>query len=284
MDNVNRTPIVTALLLLVLMLVNVQSFGQTDFSGEWVNLIHEDSNERTPGPPLGDYLGIPLNEAGRMRAETHDALEWGLPEFQCRPHPAPYQWRAPSPMRIFKEIDPVSLELTAFQVYSVRNFARPIYMDGRPHPPEWAPHTWSGFSTGKWNGNTLVVTTTHLKESYLRRNGPTFSDEATVTEYLMRHGDLLTIVTIVNDPIYLEEPFLQSMNFRLDLHVELPYFHCTVVDENISRDVPHFLPGKNTNLTEWTAKDGIPEEAAKGGAETIYPEYRSKIKNKKPPN
>ena len=31
---------------------------------------------------------------------------------------------------------------------------RTIWMDGRPHPPEYAPHTFMGFSTGEWNGDT----------------------------------------------------------------------------------------------------------------------------------
>ena len=46
-----------------------------------------------------------------------------------------------------------------------------IWMDGRPHPPQNALHTWSGFSTGEWDGDVLVVTTTHLKEAYIRRIG-----------------------------------------------------------------------------------------------------------------
>ena len=29
---------------------------------------------------------------------------------------------------------------------------REIWMDGRPHPPAYAPHTWQGFSTGQWEG------------------------------------------------------------------------------------------------------------------------------------
>ena len=36
---------------------------------------------------------------------------------------------------------------------------RTIYMDGRPHPSENAPHTWQGFSTGEWEGDMLKVTT-----------------------------------------------------------------------------------------------------------------------------
>src|SRR5881392_4175372 len=86
---------------------------------------------------------------------------------------------------------------------SVRSLDRAIYMDGRPHPPDWAPHTWSGFSTGRFEGNDLVITTTHLKESYIRRNGPSMSDRAKVTEWLSRHGDYLTVTTYIDDPIYL---------------------------------------------------------------------------------
>jgi len=41
-------------------------------------------------------------------------------------------------------------------------------MDGRPHPPEYAAHTWQGFSTGKWDGDVLTVTTTHLKIGWIQ--------------------------------------------------------------------------------------------------------------------
>jgi hypothetical protein len=62
----------------------------TDFSGVWAERVHEDSYERSGGPPLGDYQGIPLNDAGRRKADSHDHSEWSLPEFQCRPHSAPW--------------------------------------------------------------------------------------------------------------------------------------------------------------------------------------------------
>ena len=93
-------------------------------------------------------------------------------------------------MRIIKEIDPVSRQLTAYHFQWVRSLDRPIYLDGRPHPPEYAPHTWSGFSTGRYEGDVLVITTTHLKESYLQRNGVPYSDQTTMTEYVMRDGDI----------------------------------------------------------------------------------------------
>ena len=95
----------------------------------------------------------------------------------------------------------------------MRSLDRPIFMDGRPHPPAWAPHSWTGFSTGEWVGNTLKVTTTHLKDGYLKRGGPQTSDMYTMTEYITRHGDILTIVTVVDDPIYLDEPYVQSTTY-----------------------------------------------------------------------
>jgi hypothetical protein len=42
--------------------------------------------------------------------------------------------------------------------------------------------------------------------------------------------------------------------------------------------VPHYLPGTNSFLLEFPAKSGVPAEAARGGAETMYPEYQLKLK------
>ena len=144
-----------AVLLLVLaaILASVPAFDQTtDFAGEWDNRTHEDEYDRNGsrqcpgpqcgGPALGDYLGMALNDAGRMRADTADVAVWDVPEFQCRPHVVPYIWRAAGGARISKEIDPVSRELVAYHVNFVRSLDRIIYMDGRPHPPEYAAHTW----------------------------------------------------------------------------------------------------------------------------------------------
>ena len=303
MDKRKRAGVIPLSLLLMVLLLSIPAFSQqgaaierglqagtgagveqvltqsTDFAGEWVVRNWQSRTERSTGASLGDYLGMPLNAAGRMRAETFDAGEWSLQDLLCRRHPVPYQWRAQGAMRITKEVDPVSREFVAYHAQYVRSLDRAIYMDGRPHPPDYAPHTWEGFSTGEFVGNDLVITTTHLKESYIRRNGPTMSDQVKVTEWLTRHGDYLTITTYIDDPIYLEEPFIQSVTYQWEPHTELEFFPCTVVNENISDKVPHFLPGKNPWLKEFSEQEGVPYEATRGGAETMYPEYRSKMKN-----
>jgi len=269
-----------SLLLLAVALISLPAFAQTtDFSGEWSNRNHEDATDRIGGPPIGDYLGFALNDAGRLRAQSWDGGEWSLPEFQCRPHLAPYDWRAAGDLQIMKEIDPVSRGLTAYHIRRIRTMDRTIYVDGRPHPPDYAAHTWEGFSTAQFDGNILTVTNSHIKEGYLRRNGVAFSEKVKSTEYLIRHGDYLTVVGFVDDPVYLEEPWIFSVNYQLNIHTQLTYFPCTVIeDENITRVVPHHLPGKNPYLTEWLAKDGVPAEAAEGRRETLYPEYQLKMK------
>src|SRR5207248_4214540 len=68
-----------------------------------------------------------------------------------------------------------------------------------PHPPAYAPHTFPGFSTGKYEGNILTVTTTHLKRGWIRANGAPQSDAATVTEHIIRHGDIVTVFAVVDD-------------------------------------------------------------------------------------
>jgi hypothetical protein len=281
MTLLNRAKLLGVLLFAVTILSTVPAFGQiAELSGEYGNLTHEDANERAGGPPLGDYLGIPLNEAGRLRADANDVSDWGLPEFGCRPHPSPYQWRAAGGVQIRKEVDPVSRDIIAYHFGWSRSLDRPIYMDGRPHPDEYAQHSWNGFSTGKWVGNILEVTTTHLKESYMRRNGAYFSDRATMKEYIYRRNDILTIVMMLSDPVYLSEPFVQTTNYRSNPNLLLEFYPCTVIDEGLNdRSVPHYLPGTNPWLTEWTGQYGVPPAARDGGAETMYPEYRKKIKS-----
>ena len=73
-----------------------------------------------------------------------------------------------------------------------------------------------GFSTGKWEGNILTVYTTHIKQGWVRRDGLPESDQATLVEHFIRHGDHLTHVSIVTDPVYLTEPLVKSAGLRVE--------------------------------------------------------------------
>jgi len=260
--------------ILILVLAVVPAIAQIDLSGEWNPLFHEDQPERIPGPEIGDYLGLPITDAARLRAEAWDAEILTLPEHQCKPHPADYGPRGPFNLRIWKEVDTPTQQIIAWHTHgSWQAPERTIYMDGRPHPPEYAAHTWQGFSTGKWDGDILTVTTTHLKIGWIRRNGIPRSDRATLTEHWIRHDDRLTLVSIVNDPVYLTEPFIRSTDFMLDPHQQIDPYPCETVTEvpRPKGEVPNFLPGTNPFLQEFATKHAIPEKSAKGGAVTMYP-------------
>jgi hypothetical protein len=254
--------------------------AQVDPSGEWAPRFHEDQPERIPGPDIGDYLGLPINDAARMRGDTWDASLLTLPEHQCKPHPADYGPRGPANLRIWKEVDRESQQLIAYHTHiSWQAPERTIWMDGRPHPPEYAAHTWQGFSTGKWEGDMLTVYTTHLKIGWIRRNGIPRSDKATLTEHWIRHDDYLTLVSIITDPAYLTEPFIRTTNWVADPRQHIDPYPCEPVTEVIRAPgvVPHHLPGENKFLEEFPKKYGVPAEAARGGAETMYPEYQQKL-------
>jgi hypothetical protein len=263
-----------------LVVVALPAFAQVDLVGEWVARYHEDQPERVPGPELGDYLGIPLNDAARLRADSWDASVLSLPEFQCRPHASDYATRH-SNVRVWKEVDTATQQTIAIHMHKEwQAQERTVWMDGRPHPPEYAQHTWQGFSTGKWEGNMLTITTTHLKEYFIRRNGVPRSEKATVTEHWYRHGDYMTIATIVNDPVYLTEPFIRTSDYFNDQTHEIPPYPCESVTEidRANSFVPHHMPGQNPFVLEFAVKYRVPQEAARGGAETMYPEYQQKLK------
>jgi hypothetical protein len=266
----------TAFLFVGALALAAPGYAQNDFSGEWAPVRNQDNSEN---PLVGDWIGIPLNEAGLARSEAWDASIQSLPEWQCRPHGWAYVYRGPTALRIWKDIDSYTREVTAFHAQWQQAAETPIYLDGRPDPPDVAPYTWMGFSRAKWEGDVLKITTTHIKEDYLRRNGIFVSDKATVTTYWSRHGDYLTWINIVHDPVYLTEPLIRSGEYRLTLGAQFLPHPCTPTDEGSSAPgrVPAHLPGKNLFVNEPAERMGIPPDALRAGAASMYPEFKAKV-------
>ena len=278
----------SALLLTLSAFLTVPVFSQVDLSGAWAPQFSEDQPERIPGPELVDYLGIPINDAARQWALSWDGDRLGLQEHQCQVHTVAYIYRGPLQLRIWEERDPQTQNVIAIRNYiSTYEQNRTIWMDGRPHPPDYAAHTWMGFSTGKWEGNILTVYTTHIKQGWHRRNGIPSSDLITLTEHFIRHDNHLTHVSIVTDPIYLAEPLIKSQDYVLNANSGGNWlWPCEYVDEVPGRphsSVPSYMPGANPFVTEFAARHQIPVEAALGGPETMYPEFQQKLKTLKPP-
>jgi hypothetical protein len=254
---------------------------QIDFAGTWANRLHEDYVERAPGPMLGDYSGLPINDEARAIADAYQVSMQNMPERQCILYTSQYIVMGPQNLRIEPQLDPISGAVVAFNMSgTVDRAPRTIWMDGRPHPSKSTPHTPAGFSTGVWEGTMLTAHTTHLKTGLVWRNGVPHSDQATMTEHFVRHGDLLTVTMILEDPIYWEEPFIRSATFQLDSGTRVLPEPCEPQVEipRKAGEIPHYLPGENPYLTEFAKLFNLPMEAARGGAATTYPEYGKKLR------
>src|SRR5207244_11317647 len=77
------------------------------------------------------------------------------------------------------------------------------WMDGRPRPSEHALHTQAGFTVGRWEGGALAARTTHVKAGFIRKTGVPLTDQATIDWRFFRHGDVLTVLMVATDPVYL---------------------------------------------------------------------------------
>ena len=109
----------------------------------------------------------------------------------------------------------------------------------------------AGILSGRWEGPVLVVETDHLKAGWMRRNGLMLSDRAHMTERFIRHGDLLTHVYIIEDPVYLTEPLIKTNGFRLTTRHQ-PAISSVKEAVEVPHDageVPHYLPGQNPYVT-----------------------------------
>lgn len=257
--------------------------GPVNLAGEWRTMNHEDIGDAAVP---GDYMGMPINDEARARADAWSASTQSLPERQCIMYTSFYTVLGPAPLRIAIDYDPISgKEVSVRMTGFIDRTPRTIWLDGRPHPSKYARHTAAGFSTGVWQGDTLVVNTTHLTETLVGRTGVPASDQATVTEYITRHGDTLRITMFLHDPVYFDGPYVRSRAWVLDPTIRTIPEPCEPVSENDRPpgEVPHYLPGTNPFIKEASEKSGIPLEAVRGGVNTTFPEYAKALKTVRGP-
>ena len=198
---------------------------------------------------IGDYTHLPLTRDARARAESWNPANQLQPERQCFPHSAVWVPFGPTPMHIYEEDNRIMIRMQSNEVL------RTIWMDGRAHPSDHALHTWNGFSTGEWIGDTLKITTTHIKEGLFRFNGVPNSEKALVTEYVTPVEDFLVDVIVVRDPVYLAQPLMRTQDYgRLPDALEFEPYQCESKwplelgePHHFTR---HYLPGQNPFLNQ----------------------------------
>lgn len=210
-----------------------------DLTGYWVSVVSEDWRWRMVTPARGDFAGIPFTPEGGRLGNAWDPNKDEASGDVCNAYGAAAIMRLPGRLHItWQDDSTLKIETdTGMQTRLLKFEAQP--------PADLAPSR-QGFSVAQWeqpergigtprpgfgatregaNGRALEVVTTHLLPGYLRKNGFPVSANAVVKEdfdlFTERNGQLWFVVTtIVDDPLYLQEPFVTSSNFKKQLDAE----------------------------------------------------------------
>lgn len=153
------------------------------------------------------------------------------PHARCLPPNFPRAWALPQYKKIV-QVPGLILVLHEFNASY-----RQIFTDGRPLPVDPEP-SWNGYSTGKWEGDTLVVQTIGFRDDlWLDMTGSPLTEAAKVTERFRRvNFGTLDIAVTVDDPKAYTKPWTVQMNQAIVLNTDLLEEICL---EN-ERDVAHY--------------------------------------------
>ncbi|MBV8845683.1 MAG: hypothetical protein JO307_22990 [Bryobacterales bacterium] len=209
------------------------AYGKPDLSGVWEpnankyvrNIAADLEPEDVPFQPWAKAL---------YESRVDGSHEKEDPDANCLPQGVPKISAAPAPWKIVQS--PTFIVV----VYEAFNLWRQIFLDGRTMMPDANP-TWMGYSTGKWDGDTLVVDTRGFNgKAWLDQLGKPSTDALHVTERFHRKdfGHMDMQITI-DDPKAYTRPWTVTQEVHLLPDAELMEFIC---NEN-NRDVAH-LPGK----------------------------------------
>lgn len=169
---------------------------------------------------LGEFGGLELTEAAVAEIDSYEYSEELARENTCDAPTVAFYMQAPFPMEIHQDRNLIVFQMEYFDMYRV------LFLDGREHPGPDAPHTRSGHSIAHWEGDTLVVDTTHMRSGTFMNNGLTHSEDLHLVERfrLGPDGDTLHLTQLYSDPARFEGPAARYVAWERDPgnHV-LPY-------------------------------------------------------------
>ncbi len=216
---------IAALAMLLLIAAQPPAAGQTgaaatakasapiDITGYWVAFVTEDWRFRMITPRKGDYQPVPMTPEARKVADAWDPAADVAAGNQCKAYGAGAIMRLASRFHITWQDDNT---LRVDSDYGMQT--RLLHFSNAPASP--GARTWQGYSKAEWEKpSSLKVTTSNLRDGYLRKNGVPYSENAVVTEYfdigpIPGGGQVLLVTAIVDDPHYLRQPFTTSSQFK----------------------------------------------------------------------
>ena len=205
-----------------------------DLTGTWVSAVTEDWRARMLPPVKGDYETVEQVMSPQAR-KVADNWQPSM-EGQCDAYGVGGVMRMPGRLRITWQDDTtLKIETDAGSQTRLLHFTRP----GAAPVAAAASASWQGYSVAEWQRGGgqqdaflgrgvgtggqrwggLKVVTTGMRAGWLRPNGVPYSEKTTVTEQFTRFthpvaGDWFVVTTVVEDPVYLPQPFLTSSNFK----------------------------------------------------------------------
>ncbi len=202
-----------------------------DLTGYWVSVVTSDWRWRMVTPARGDYASIPITPDAKKLADAWDPAKDEAAGEQCKSYAAPALMRIPGRVRIswaddrtLKVETDAGTQTRLFRFGDAKSSGAATWQgDSRA---EWqVPHNRTGVGsfaapvTPPPGTGTLKVVTTNLRAGYLRKNGVPFSNQTHLTEYWDINQDpagnqWLTITTLVDDPVYLQEQWVTALHFK----------------------------------------------------------------------
>jgi len=146
------------------------------------------------------------------------------PHTRCKPSGGIRQFLTPYGVE-FVELPEIQ-RIFIFDIGGPHTY-RTIYMDGRPHPDNLTP-SYYGHSTGKWEGDTLVVDTVGYNETFWldRRGIPTTEKLHTIERFTRTDSNTVKYEVTIDDPGAYTKPWNNGFNLRWEDGTELFEYVC----------------------------------------------------------
>ena len=139
--------------------------------------------------PENEYGGLKMKPDALAHAEAWTPTDEMTLSRVCAAPSIVYAIQGPFPFEIYQTEAMIVIK------YEYFDQVRIVFMDGREHLPADAPHSKMGHSTGRWEGDELVIDTTHLLASTITNNGLEHSDGIHMVERYRKVGDDTLVAT-----------------------------------------------------------------------------------------
>ena len=195
-----------------------------DLTGYWVSYVTENWRYRMVTPAKGEYRRIPVSPAAVPIINAWDPSADDRAGNQCKSYGAGAIMNVPGRLHItWQDADTLRIDTDAGRQTRLLRFSARASSE---KPASRTKPTWQGESAARWEqvaapdkGGTLRVVTSNVRAGYLRKNGVPYSERATVSENfditpIPDGGELLLVTTVVEDPVYLNAPYVTSPHFK----------------------------------------------------------------------